>query len=127
MRENYGKFSEELKGGFDPMTVKKLTIETENGQRLEMNLSALELTTVFLALGIEITNEGWTGYPDEQLEGEIIPLLQDGTIEEEKTKSYADGYKQCLEDVYNDGIRSAEKIANSETLIETMKAAYKGE
>lgn len=45
----------------------------------------------------------------------------------EKAAAYVEGYRQCLNDVMLEGVETAQRIAQSETLQETLEAAYKGE
>lgn len=125
MNENKGSFKQELKDGYDPMSVRRLHVETDGGQSLDMDLSPLQLATAFLALGIEITPKGWTGFPDEQLKAEIMPSLEDGGAEAKGYGyGYAEGYRQCLADVMRDGVKSATKIAYSKDLRRTAEQAH---
>lgn len=41
-----------------------------------------------------------------------------------KAEAYLEGYRQCLEDVEHEGVDAARRVAESETLLEDLTAAY---
>ena len=78
--KNSGEFATPLKAGFDKFTDRHLVLGTESGQQVDMELTGVQLVGIFTALGIEITETGWTGYSDEEIVHsmpELVPTWVD--------------------------------------------------